>query len=70
MKIKETSRRGFLKGMATLMASPLVSKLDSLNIEPTKDTLSVDGVERMRITSSGYAVIGVTSPNTNLFINR
>lgn len=70
MKIKETSRRGFLKGMATLMASPLVSKLDSFNIEPTKNILNIEGVERMRITSSGHVTIGVTSPNTNLFINR
>ena len=70
MKPKETNRRSFLKGMATLMASPLVSKLDSLNIEPIKNILEIDGVERMRITTNGHAVIGITSPNTNLFINR
>lgn len=70
MKIKETSRRGFLKGMATLMASPLVSKLDSLDLQPTKNILEIDGVERMRITTNGHVVLGITSPNTNLFINR
>lgn len=67
MKPKETNRRSFLKGMATLMASPLVSKLDVF--EP-KNILEVNGVERMRITTNGHAIIGITSPNTNLFINR
>lgn len=67
MKIKETSRRGFLKGMATLMASPLVSKLD---VFESKNILEIDGVERMRITTNGHVVLGITSPNTNLFINR
>jgi len=67
MKPKETNRRSFLKGMATLMASPLVSKLD---VFESKNILEIDGVERMRITTNGHVVLGITSPNTNLFINR
>ncbi len=67
MKPKETNRRSFLKGIATLVASPLVSKLD---VFESKNILEIDGVERMRITTNGHVVLGITSPNTNLFINR
>ena len=60
-------RRGFLKSLSLISAIPIVDKLSFLapsEVSAKQIEIKTNGVERMRIFSSGAIGIGTSSPST------
>lgn len=60
------NRRNFLKLLSMATVATVMPKKELPIVEDTPIRLEVKGVERMRITSTGNVVLGITEPNTKL----
>ena len=60
------NRRNFLKLLSMATVATVMPKKELAIVEDTPIRLEVKGVERMRITSTGNVVLGITEPNTKL----
>ena len=68
------NRRNFLKLLSMAAVSTVMPKTELPIVEDKIERLTISstgyegiGVERMRITSNGNVILGITEPNTKLY---